>query len=49
VLWTNDVLTEARRLYDRAGFQLVESQPHHSYGHDLVGETWRLVLAGQPA
>lgn len=40
VLWTNDVLTSARRIYQRAGFELVESDKHHSFGHDLVGETW---------
>ena len=43
-LWTNDVLVAARTIYQARGFRLVEEEPHHSFGHDLVGEIWQLDL-----
>jgi GNAT superfamily N-acetyltransferase len=43
-LWTNSVLTAAIHLYRKAGFVLVKAEPHHSYGADLVGETYELTL-----
>jgi DNA-binding MarR family transcriptional regulator/N-acetylglutamate synthase-like GNAT family acetyltransferase len=44
VLWTQSELRAARHIYEKAGFQLVRKQPHHSWGKDLVAETWELKL-----
>jgi GNAT superfamily N-acetyltransferase len=43
-LWTNDPLAAARRIYLKRGFALIEEQPHHSFGVDLVGQTYQLEL-----
>jgi len=45
VLWTNSVLTAARAIYAARGYRLVTSEPHQSFGHALVGETWELALS----
>ena len=43
-LWTHKSLSEARRLYRKAGFKLVKSVPHPSFGRKLVDEFWELEL-----
>jgi hypothetical protein len=43
-LWTNDVLADARRIYQRAGFTLDNENRHHSFGQDLIGQNWSRAL-----
>ncbi|MGO4335933.1 GNAT family N-acetyltransferase [Labrys sp. KB_33_2] len=43
-LWTNDILIAARNIYQAEGFQLAAENRHHSFGKDLVGQTWTLDL-----
>lgn len=43
-LWTHNVLTAARRIYEKTGFAIAASEPHHSFGHDLVSEIWERDL-----
>jgi GNAT superfamily N-acetyltransferase len=44
-LWTQTILEGAQRLYARAGFELTDSKPHHSFGRDLVDQTWTRELS----
>ena len=45
VLWTQGNLAAARHLYEQAGFTRTARESHHSFGHDLVAETWQLELS----
>lgn len=44
VLWTHAVLTAARAIYAKAGFEIVETWTHDEFGKPEVSETWRLKL-----
>ncbi len=44
VLWTQSELLAARKIYEKSGFKLTASEPHHSFGKDLVAETWEIGL-----
>jgi DNA-binding MarR family transcriptional regulator/GNAT superfamily N-acetyltransferase len=43
-LWTQSILVAARRIYQNAGFKLVATEPHRSFGQSLIGETWEREL-----
>ncbi|MFH1139891.1 MAG: bifunctional helix-turn-helix transcriptional regulator/GNAT family N-acetyltransferase [Pseudomonadota bacterium] len=43
-LWTNDILVEARKIYEKCGFKLIREESHQSFGQDLVGQYWELPL-----
>jgi DNA-binding MarR family transcriptional regulator/GNAT superfamily N-acetyltransferase len=44
-LWTHSVLTAARHIYEKAGFKLVRSEEHDSWGQPVIGEHWDLDLS----
>ncbi|MEV8512971.1 helix-turn-helix domain-containing GNAT family N-acetyltransferase [Dactylosporangium sp. NPDC051484] len=44
VLFTHDVLADARRLYQRAGFVLDSEERKPAYGQDLVHQHWRRIF-----
>ena len=43
-LWTNDILTSARKIYQAQGFHLIEEERHSSWGKPLTSQTWELRL-----
>jgi DNA-binding MarR family transcriptional regulator/N-acetylglutamate synthase-like GNAT family acetyltransferase len=44
VLWTNSILHSARKIYEAQGFKMTHKESEHSFGHDMIFETWELKL-----
>jgi GNAT superfamily N-acetyltransferase len=44
VLWTQNELVAARRIYAAAGFRCVREESHRSFGTPAVAEVWELKL-----
>jgi len=44
VLWTHESHRAACALYARFGWEMIDSKPVHSFGVDLVEQSWRLDL-----
>ncbi|MBW8880504.1 MAG: GNAT family N-acetyltransferase [Asticcacaulis sp.] len=44
VLWTQNCLGSARKIYQAAGFELVSEQTNHQFGADLVSQVWGIDL-----
>jgi DNA-binding MarR family transcriptional regulator/N-acetylglutamate synthase-like GNAT family acetyltransferase len=40
MLWTTELQTQARKIYQRAGFSLDRREPETKFGHRLAGEYW---------
>lgn len=43
-LWTHTIQASARRIYEAVGFRIAESEPHRSFGQDLISEIWEMEL-----
>jgi GNAT superfamily N-acetyltransferase len=47
-LWTTDVLTAARAIYEKRGFREVGRAPHNGFGVPVIGLDYERDLAGSP-
>jgi DNA-binding MarR family transcriptional regulator/GNAT superfamily N-acetyltransferase len=43
-LWTHNNLKAARHIYEKAGFKLMRSETHESWGKPVISEHWDLEL-----
>lgn len=44
ILWTNNVLVDAARIYEKKGFQLISQEKHNNFGPELFGQFYQLIL-----